>query len=60
MNGKKWNGKGKELGYKNEIDFEGEYYNGKRWNGKGKEYDWFDDLEFEGEYLKGVKIPNKN
>ena len=36
LNGKKWNGKGKEFYYWNgELKFEGEYLNGKKWNGKG-------------------------
>ena len=35
LNGKRWNGKGKEF-HKNKLIFEGEYLNGKR-NGKGKE-----------------------
>ena len=37
LNGKKWNGKGKEYYDDGKIKFEGEYLNGKK-NGKGKEY----------------------
>ena len=37
MNGKRWNGKGKEYSYNGKLEFEGEYLNGKR-NGFGKEY----------------------
>ena len=36
LNGKRWNGKGKEYYYDNgKLKFEGEYLNGKRWNVKG-------------------------
>ena len=54
LNGKRWNGKGKDYNDKGELKFEGEYLNGDR-NGKGKEY--FDDgeLKFEGEYLNGKR-----
>ena len=41
LNGKKWNGKGKEYNKDGKLRFEGEYLNGKRWNGKVKEY--YDD-----------------
>ena len=36
LNGKKWNGKGKEYNKYGELIFEGEYLNGNKWNGKGK------------------------
>ena len=36
LNGKSWNGKGKEYyNYNGKLKYEGEYLNGKRWNGKG-------------------------
>ena len=38
LNGKKWNGKGKEYDEYNNLVFEGEYLNGKKWNGKWKKY----------------------
>ena len=39
LNGKRWNGKGKEYTYLlDKLLFKGEYKNGKRWNGEGKEY----------------------
>ena len=31
LDGKKWNGKGKEFDYKENLIFEGEYLNGKKW-----------------------------
>ena len=37
LDGKKWNGIGKDFDYNDEVIFEGEYLNGKKWNGKGKE-----------------------
>ena len=55
LNGKKWNGKGKEYDYDGKLEFEGEYLKGKR-NGKGKEYYDNDKLIFEGEYLNGEKM----
>ena len=36
IDGKRWNGKGKEKNF--EMEFEGEYLNGKYWNGKGKRF----------------------
>ena len=55
LNGKRWNGKGKEYNDNGELEFEGEYLNGKRWNGKGKEYNG-DVFEYEiVEYLNGKK-----
>ena len=38
LNGKRWNGKGKEYYPNDKLAFEGEFLNRKRWNGKGKEY----------------------
>ena len=56
LNGKKWNGKGKD--YYNDIEFEGEYLNGKRWNGHFKEYEDF-SLINSGIYEDGIlKIIN--
>ena len=54
LNGKRWNGKGKEYDYYGKLKFEGEYLNGER-NGKGKEYE-YGKLKFEGEYLNGKKM----
>ena len=59
MNGKKWNGKGKEYNNKNKLIFEGEYLNGEK-NGKIKEYDNNNKLKFEGECLKGERKKEKN
>ena len=50
MNGKRWNGKGKEYIF-NRLEFEGEYINGNR---KGKEYFYDGKLIFEGEYLNKI------
>ena len=33
MEGKRWNGKGKEYDNDSKLVFEGEYLEGKRWNG---------------------------
>ena len=55
MDGKKWNGKGKEYDEDGNLIFEGEYINGQKWNGKGKEYDEDGNLTFEGEYINGEK-----
>ena len=52
LNGEKWNGKGKEYNYNDELIFEGEYLNGEI-NGKGKEYYHESQLKFEGPYLNG-------
>ena len=38
LNGKRWNGKGKDY-YDGKKSYEGEYLNGER-NGKGKEYNY--------------------
>jgi len=58
LNGKRWNGKGKEY-FKNKLLFEGEYLNGEK-NGKGKEYDFRDGkLRFDGEFLDGKKWDGK-
>ena len=35
MNGKRWNGKGKEYNYFGELEFEGEYVNGQKSIEKG-------------------------
>ena len=43
-NGKRWNGKGKEVNIVDKILFEGEYKNGIRWNGIIKEYDKFNAI----------------
>jgi len=43
------NGKGKEYGFNNNLEFEGEYLNGKRWKGKGKEYEVRNFILFDGE-----------
>ena len=51
LNGKIWNGKGKEYNKNSILIFEGEYLNGKR-HGKGKEYNE-KRLLFDGEYLNG-------
>ena len=58
LNGKKWNGNGKEYNDYYKLRFEGEYLNGER-NGKGKEYDWEGKLIFEGEYLNGKRNGGK-
>ena len=55
LNGKKWNGKGKEYDYKCRLKFEGEYLSGER-NGKAQEYDYDGKLIFKGEYLNGERI----
>ena len=39
LNGKRWNGNGKEYHRNFEIKFEGKYLNGKRLIEKGKEYE---------------------
>ena len=57
LNGKRWNGKGKEHGLVGLLIFEGEYLNGKRWNGKGKEFDKSYNLIFEVVYANGEKKP---
>ena len=54
LNGKKWNGKGKEYNDYGTLNFEGDYLKGER-NGKGKEYYNDDKLKFEGEYLNGKR-----
>jgi hypothetical protein len=53
LNGKRWNGKGREK-YGN-INFEGEYFEGKLWNGKVTEYDFDWECLFSGEYLNGKR-----
>ena len=61
LNGKRWNGKGKEFIFWTLI-YEGEYKEGKRWNGKGQEYNNLHNLIFNGEYVNGEKksIDEKN
>ena len=44
------NGKKREYGFDNKLEFEGEYLNGKR-NGKGIEYYNNGELRYEGEFL---------
>jgi len=48
LDGKRWNGKGKEYAdYNNEdLNFEGEYLNGKRWNGEGYDSDNLDEVQY--------------
>ena len=64
LNGKEWNGKGKEYEYykynngKYNLIYEGEFKNGKR-HGKGKEYFYFNKILFEGEYLNGQRWNGK-
>ena len=53
LNGKRWNGKGKEHHMNSLLEFEGKYLNGKRWNGKVKKYNYIGKLKFEEEYLNG-------
>ena len=66
LNGKRWNGKGKEFDYKGNFVFEGEYLNGKY--NKGKELNILIHPikmegyieNFEGDYLNGKKWNGKN
>ena len=52
LDGKRWNGKGKEYHLQQDkLIFEGEYKNGMRWNGKVKEYYDNGELKFVGQYL---------
>ena len=51
MNGKR-NGKGREYGYDNTLEFEGDYYNGKKWSGKG--YDRNGNIIYELKNGKGL------
>ena len=53
LNGKRWNGKGKEYDGSGSLIFEGEIKNGLK-NGKGTQYRNGEKI-FEGEYLKGIK-----
>ena len=57
LNGKRWNGKGKEYNEYGKLIFEGEFLNGIK-NGKGKEYDSYGKLIFEGEYKNGKRNGN--
>ena len=58
LNGKRWNGKGKEYNENGKKEFEGEYLNGER-NGNGKEYYNDGNIKFEGEYFNGKKWNGK-
>jgi len=58
LNGKRWNGIGKEFYECDELKFEGEYLNGKR-NGNGKEYNLGGTIIFEGKYLNGKRWNGK-
>ena len=48
LNGKKWNGTGKEYTMDKILRFDGEYLNGEK-NEKGKEYNFNRNMIFEGE-----------
>ena len=58
LDGKKWNGKGKEY-CDDYLEFEGEYLNGKRWNGFYREYDGDRILIDYGTYSNGIPKSNK-
>ena len=55
LNGKRWNGKVKELDRDDKLKFEGEYLNGQK-NGKGKEFNEDSSLKFKGEHQNGITI----
>ena len=54
LNGKRFNGKGKELRINGSLKFEGEYFEGEKWNGRGTEYDR-DNKLIEVDYCQGSK-----
>ena len=58
LNGKKWNGKGKEYYYDGKLIFEGEYLNGERWNGTGYNKNGIIEFEIKNGIGKG-KVYNK-
>ena len=52
LDGKIWNGKGKEYSEEG-IEFEGTYLNGRRWNGYYSEYDDYGYIIDSGKYING-------
>ena len=57
LNGKKWNGNGREEWWNGNILFEGQFKEGMR--SKGKEYNFHGEKIFEGEYLNGKRWNGK-